>query len=141
MQYLLVQCGLTVLFTLLRWVFIWTKTTDGNVSWPIVNNLFFVIVLSWLFTLGYFVKHRMEENLKGQLEREKKNVRNSEYNYQEIKRHLNSKIDELKEEKERFFTLVEKMVEAASAKKPFFSASQSDSEVVTKERATMSNFL
>lgn len=141
MQYFLVQCGLTILFTFLRWMFIWTKTTEENFSWPIVNNLFFVAVISWLFTLGYYVKHRMGENLREQLDIESRNVRVSESNYYEMKKKLNAKIDELTTEKERFFILIEKMVEATSVKKSFFSADQSDLEVVEKERAAMANFV
>ncbi len=106
MQYFLVQFGLTVLFTILRWTFIWTNTTENNVSWPIVNNLFFVIVVSWLFTLGYFVKHRMEESLRGQLERERRNVRNSESNYQYMENEFSAKIKDLSKGRERFFILV-----------------------------------
>lgn len=141
MQYLLVQCGLTVLFTLLRWTFIWTKTVENNFSWPIVNNLFFVIVLSWLFTLGYFVKHRMEESLRGQLDRERKNVRNSQSNYQYMEKELTVKIKELLKERERFFVLVEKMVVAASLGKSLFHADQSDVAVIEKEKSVMSNFV
>lgn len=141
MQYFLVQCGLTILFTLLRWTFIWTKTMEDNFTWPIVNNLFFVIVISWLFTLGYFVKHRISENLREQLDHEKRNVSVSESNYYKMEKRLTAKIDELSKEKERFFTMVEKMVEAASVKKSLFYANQSDFEVVEKERAAMSNFV
>lgn len=141
MQYLLVQCGLTVLFTLLRWTFIWTKTAENNFSWPIVNNLFFVLVLSWLFTLGYFVKHRMEESLRGQLDREKRNVRTSQSNYEYMEKHLSAKINELLKEKERFFVLVEKMVEAASNGKSLFHADKSDLEVIEKEKSVMSSFV
>lgn len=141
MQYFLVQCGLTILFTLLRWTFIWTKTMEDNFTWPIVNNLFFVIVISWLFTLGYFVKHRIGENLREQLDHEKRNVSVSESNYYKMDKRLTAKIDELSKEKERFFTMVEKMVEAASVKKSLFYANQSDLEVVEKERAAMSNFV
>lgn len=141
MQYFLVQCGLTVLFTLLRWMFIWTKATEDNFSWLIVNNLFFVAVFSWLFTLGYYVKHRMGENLREQLDVERRNVRVSESNYYEMKKKLNAKNDELSKEKERFFTLIEKMVDAASVKKAFFNVDHSDQDVVAKERAAMSNFI
>jgi len=141
MQYFLVQCGLTILFTLLRWTFIWTNTMEDNFTWPIVNNLFFVIVISWLFTLGYFVKHRIGENLREQLDHEKRNVSVSESNYYKMEKRLTAKIDELSKEKERFFTMVEKMVEAASVKKSLFYANQSDFEVVEKERAAMSNFV
>lgn len=61
MQFFLAQCGTTVVVSLLRWTFILTRTTEDNFSWPLVNNLFYMVALSWLFTLGYFVKSRLDE--------------------------------------------------------------------------------
>lgn len=141
MQYFLVQCGLTVLFTLLRWVFIWTKTTQDNFSWPIVNNIFFVLVISWLFTLGYFVKHRMEESLRKQLDHERRNVSVSESNYQRMEKRLTARVDELAKEKERFFIMAENMIAVALRMNLISCANQSDLEVVEKERAAMANFV
>jgi hypothetical protein len=141
MHYFLIQSGLTVVLSLLRWTFIWTKSVENNVSWPIVNNLFFVVVLSWLFTLGYFVKSRQEEDLKKKLILERKNVSDWHDEYKRMKDLLNSKISELAKEKERFLILIEKMVDGVGMKKVDFHISAADQAVIEKERAAISNFL
>jgi len=141
MQYFIVQFGLTVFFTLLRWTFIWTKTMENNLSWPIVNNLFFVVVISWLFTLGYFVKSRQEENLKKKLKEVRGDLSDWQNEYKRLEDLLNSKIKELAKEKERFFVLLEKMVDGVGMRKAEFPISREDQAVLDSERAAVTGFL
>ena len=141
MQYFLIQCGLTVVLSLLKWTFIWTKSVENNVSWPIVNNLFFVVVISWLFTLGYFVKSRQEEDLKKKLKLERENFSNWQDEYKSMKDILNLKITTLAKEKERFLILIEKMVDGVGMRKADFQINHADQAVVEKERAAISSFV
>lgn len=140
-QFFMTQCGATVVMSLLRWLFIWTNTTNDKVSWPIVNNLFYMVALSWLFTLGYFVKSRMDENYKKRIEELESGYRNLDYRKREEAKTLENTIDSLLREKERFFTIVENMVRNVGMKEAEFHLTKNDKEIVEKERALISSFV
>ena len=141
MKYLRVQIGLTVVLSLLRWSFIWTKSTETSAAWDVVNNLFWVAVISWLFSLGRYLNYRDTEKLEEQLEHEKQNVRISESNYYKMEKRLTARIDELIKEKERFFTIVEKMSDSMSLRQAPLLIKREIQEAVEKERSVMSNFI
>lgn len=141
MQFFIIQSGLTVVLSLFRWTFIWTKSVENNVSWPIVNNLFFVVVISWLFTLGYFVKSRQEDGLKKKLKEVRGDLSDWQDEYKRLEGLLNSKIKELAKEKERFFVLLEKMVDGVGMKKAEFPISREDQAILASERAAVTGFL
>ena len=141
MQYLFAQSGATVVFTLLRWTFIWTNSAKDNSSWFIVNNLFYVVALSWLFTLGYFVKSKMEENLKERIADLEKSYRRMNYDHEEDKKVFAGKLKTLGSEKERFLVIIENMVRNVGMKEVEFHLSKSDREIADKERSIISNFV
>ena len=141
MKYLRVQIGLTVVLSLLRWSFIWTKSTETSAVWDVVNNVFWVTAISWLFSLGRYLNYRDTEKLEEQLEHEKQNVRISESNYYKMEKRLTSRIDELIKEKERFFTIVEKMSDSMSLRQAPLLIKREIQEAVEKERSVMSNFI
>lgn len=140
-QFFMAQCGATVVLSLLRWLFIWTNTTNDNVSWPIVNNLFYMVALSWLFTLGYFVKSRMDENHKKRIAELENGYRNLDYRKREEAKILEKTIESLSKEKERFFAIVENMVRNVGMKEAEFHLTKNDKEIVEKERALISSFV
>jgi hypothetical protein len=110
MSKLQIQIAVTIFSFFLRWSFVWTKSFE-NVVWPIVNNAFFLTLISWLFTLGYYVKHREELEVKSRLHHQNQRIIDLNNSYVEMKNVLKEKLSEVSKEKERFFVIVEKMVE------------------------------
>lgn len=141
MQFFLVQCGATVVLSLLRWLFIWTKSTGDNVSWPFVNNLFYMVALSWLFTLGYFVKSRLEENHKKRIAELENGYRSLDYQKREERKALEKTIETLAKEKERFFVIIENMVRNVGVKEAEFIPTKEEAGIVQQERALISSFI
>jgi hypothetical protein len=140
MQFFVIQAGLTLVLFLLRWIFIWTNTVANNVSWPIVNNLFFVVVLSWLFTLGWFVKNYVEKSREEALENEIRRLRSSNYSEEEKNRKLKEKNIELFKEKERFITMVENIIARAGSIHTEFVVTSSERAVIEQEKSVVSSF-
>lgn len=141
MQFFLAQFGATVVLSLLRWLFIWTNTTSDNVSWPFVNNLFYMVVLSWLFTLGYFVKSRMDENHKKRIAELESGYRSLDYQKREERKALEKTIESLAKEKERFFVIIENMVRNVGMKEAEFIPAKEEVGTIQQERALISNFI
>lgn len=140
MQFFVIQAGLTLALFLLRWMFIWTNTVANNVSWPIVNNLFYVIVLSWLFTLGWFVKNYVEKSREEALENEIRSLRNSNYTEEEKNRRLKEINKDLFNEKERFITMVENIIARAGSIHTEFVVTSSGRAVIEQEKSVVSSF-
>lgn len=56
MGFIVPQGIATLILGLLKLISLYTNSTSENLFWTIVTNFLYLSIISWLYTLGYYIK-------------------------------------------------------------------------------------
>lgn len=145
MGFIVPQGIATLILGLLKLISLYTNSSSENLFWTIVTNFLYLSIISWLYTLGYYIKSFDDAVLENKISYRDTRITELNEDFSKMRNILKAEVFKLEKEKERFFSLVEKMVDGAGikieVKKGAFALDDNERAILKKERAAVSNFV
>lgn len=145
MGFIVPQGITTLILGLLKLISLYTNSSSENLFWTIVTNFLYLSIISWLYTLGYYIKSFDDAVLENKISYRDTRITELNEDFSKMRNILKAEVFKLEKEKERFFSLVEKMVDGAGVKievkKGAFALDDNERAILKKERAAVSNFV
>lgn len=145
MGFIVPQGIATLILGLLKLISLYTNSSSENMFWIIVTNFLYLSIISGLYTLGYYIKSFDDAVLENKISYRDTRITELNEDFSKMRNILKVEVSKLEKEKQRFFSLVEKMVDGAGVKvevkRGAFALESSDRAVIEKQRATVSNFV
>lgn len=139
-EFIKFQCAFTFIFGVMRWFLILGGNEDSFL-WKPVDMGFCGAVLSWLIDIGYWFRGAENEGYKEAYESEKKKSEQRSQTEADERWNLKSQIRVMKEERETFLNLTEKLRATLEMKMQEPKVVAVVQDILKQEQDAISNFI